>query len=489
MREPTGQLEAIVNAVPLGVVVLDGNLKVLLANGAAHTHLACLGAPVGQPLRELGGLPLVHLLAAGAGERVEVQGGLRTFEVIASPIANVPNGPDWVLVIDDVTQGREVQQRAQMQDRLAAIGQLAAGIAHDFNNLLAVIVLHTQLGLLQTDVSPALRECLDTILAQAVRAGDLVQQVLDFGRRAVLERRPLSLGSFVAEQVRLLSRTLPENIAVAFDAGTAEYTVSADPTRLQQVIVNLALNARDAMRDGGELAFLLDSVYVREDGDGPIPDLSSGDWVRLRISDTGSGIPAHVLPRIFEPFFTTKAPLGTGLGLAQVHGIVKQHAGEIDVISVEGCGTTFALYLPAVTGVEVMPAPMAEDGLALGRGETVLVVEDDRAVRMALVASLEQLGYAPLEARHGREALAMLLRKPGEVAVVLSDMIMPEMGGLALLAAIKEHNIGVPLIFLSGHPMDHDPSAPDQNAYAGWLQKPVSLEALAGLLARVVVHP
>ncbi len=490
MREPTGQLEAIVNAVPLGVVVLDAHLKVLLANVAAHAHLAYLGEPQeGQPLRELGGQPLAQLLAAGAGERVEVQGGARTFEVFASPIANAPDGPAWVLVSDDVTQGREVQQRAQMQDRLAAIGQLAAGIAHDFNNLLAVIVLHTQLGLLQADVSPALRECLDTILAQAVRAGDLVQQVLDFGRRAVLERRPLSLGPFVAEQVRLLSRTLPENIAVAFDAGTAEYTVSADPTRLQQVIVNLALNARDAMHDGGELAFQIDSVYVREDGEGPIPDLSPGDWVRLRISDTGSGIPAHVLPRIFEPFFTTKAPLGTGLGLAQVHGIVKQHAGEIDVFSAEGCGTTFALYLPAVTGADAAPAPMVEDGLALGRGETVLVVEDDRAVRMALVASLEQLGYAPLEARNGREALALLLREPGEVAVVLSDMIMPEMGGLALLAAIQEHHISVPLIFLSGHPMDHDPSAPDQNAYAGWLQKPVSLEALAGLLARVVVHP
>jgi signal transduction histidine kinase len=487
MSEQSRQLEAIVNAVPLGVVVLDSDLRILLANATAHAHLAHLDAAPG-PAPQLGGQSLAPLLLAGPGERVEMQGGQRIFEVMYSPIAGAPGGGAWVLVIDDVTEGREVQQRAQLQDRLAAIGQLAAGIAHDFNNLLAVIVLHAQLGLLQPDAPPALRECLDTILAQAVRAGDLVQQVLDYGRRAVLERRPLRLGPFVDEQVRLLSRTLPENIAVRFDVAPGEHTVSADPTRLQQVIVNLALNARDAMSEGGELTFRLDRLAVREQGEGPLPDLLPGPWVRLRISDTGSGIPPAVLPRIFEPFFTTKAPLGTGLGLAQVHGIVKQHAGEIDVNSEPGRGATFALYLPAVEEAEPDPEPTADDGLALGAGETVLVVEDDRAVRMALVASLEQLGYRPQEARNGREALAILLRRRDEIAAVLSDMIMPEMGGLALLAALNEQHITTPLIFLSGHPMDHDPLAPGRDDYAGWLQKPVSLEALAGLLARVVAR-
>jgi CheY-like chemotaxis protein len=242
------------------------------------------------------------------------------------------------------------------------------------------------------------------------------------------------------------------------------------------------------MPDGGELSFVLDSLSVDALNGGPLPELQPGQWVRLRIADTGHGIPPHVLPRIFEPFFTTKAPLGTGLGLAQVHGIVKQHEGEIDVVSEQGRGTTFALYLPATQAVEPAPAPEADDVLSLGHGETVLVVEDDRAVRMALVASLEQLEYRPLEARNGRDALALLLRRPNDIAVVLSDMIMPEMGGVALLEALKQHKITTPLVFLSGHPMDHDPLAPGQDEYAGWLQKPVSLEALAGLLARIVAR-
>lgn len=487
MSEPSRQLEEIVNAVPLGVVVLDDDHRVQLANMAAVAHLAQLGVVQSDaPLLFLGEHPIARLLAGLPGERMELQGAQRTFELMVSPIASTNGSQRWVLVTDDVTHAREVQQLAQVQDRLAAIGQLAAGIAHDFNNLLAVIMLHTQIGLLQPELAPGARECLDIILAQAVRAGDLVQQVLDYGRRAVLERRPLRLGPFVAEQVRLLERTLPENISVRFDEDAGEHTVSADPTRLQQVIVNLALNARDAMLAGGELKFALDAIQVQQRGAGPLPNLLPGAWVRLCVADTGHGIPPHVLPRIFDPFYTTKAPLGTGLGLAQVHGIVKQHEGEIDVVSEPGRGTTFVLYLPATRAAEPWPEPEVNDVLAIGHGETILVVEDDLSVRMALVASLEQLEYRALEAKNGKEALAILLRQPNTIDLVLSDMIMPEMGGLALLKAIKEHHIATPLAFLSGHPMDHDPLAPDQDEYAGWLQKPVTLEALAGLLARIV---
>jgi signal transduction histidine kinase len=269
---------------------------------------------------------LAELLAPATWSgRHELLFDQRTYEVQISPLGGSPGSRRWVLVLDDVTEAREVQLRAQLQDRLAAIGQLAAGIAHDFNNLLAVIVLHAEMGLLQPEVSPRLRDYMDTILKQAVRAGDLVQQVLDFSRRAVLERRPLRLGPFVAEQVRLLARTLPESIAVCFADEEVDYTVSADPTRLQQVIVNLALNARDAMPDGGDLCLTLEQVVVDGADESPLPELGPGIWVRLCVKDTGTGIPSHVLPHIFEPFYTTKAPLGTGLGLAQVHGIVKQH--------------------------------------------------------------------------------------------------------------------------------------------------------------------
>jgi two-component system, cell cycle sensor histidine kinase and response regulator CckA len=488
MSEQSRQLEEIINAVPVGVAVLDDNLQVLLANAAAVKRLAQLGfeQEMGR-MTHLGDQPIVELLTPAAPtRRHEVLFDQRAYDVQISPIGNNGSGQRWVLVIDEVTDAREVQQRAQTQDRLAAIGQLAAGIAHDFNNLLAVIVLHAEMGLLQPDTSARLREYLDIILKQAVRAGDLVQQVLDFSRRAVLERRPLRLGPFVAEQVDLLARTLPENITVSFADEDVDYTVSADPTRLQQVIVNLALNARDAMAQGGSLWFALEEVTFTAEETAPLPDLPPGRFVRFSVKDTGHGIPAHVLPHIFEPFYTTKAPLGTGLGLAQVHGIVKQHEGEIDVISEAGVGTTFALYLPAVEPIEPAPETLSDDALPMGRGETVLVVEDDAAVRMALVASLDQLGYLPVEARNGREALALLQRRSQDFDLVLSDLIMPGMGGRALQEAMREQSINLPIVFLSGHPMDMEPLAAGEDELAGWLQKPVNLENLARLLARIL---
>jgi signal transduction histidine kinase/CheY-like chemotaxis protein len=488
MSEQSRQLEEIINAVPLGVAVLDARLQVQLANTAAVKCLAHLGYTQEMgPLTQLGEQPLAALLAPAAGSgRHELQHELRTYEVQISPIGSRAGDQRWVLVLDDVTDAREVQRRAQTQDRLAAIGQLAAGIAHDFNNLLAVIVLHAEMGLLQGELSARLRDYLNTILNQAVRAGDLVQQVLDFSRRAVLERRPLRLGPFVAEQAQLLARTLPESIAVCFDDEDVDYTVSADQTRLQQVIVNLALNARDAMPDGGELRFALDLVAVDDTDGAPLPELQPGAWVRLSVTDTGSGIPLQVLPHIFEPFYTTKAPLGTGLGLAQVHGIVKQHEGEIDVHSEQGVGTTFALYLPVIETIAPEPAPAPEEALPLGNGESVLVVEDDAAVRMALVASLEQLEYLVVEAKNGREALNILQRRAQEFDLVLSDLIMPEMGGRALQQALREQSITLPIIFLSGHPMDVELPDGEQDATIGWLQKPVNLENLARLLARVL---
>jgi signal transduction histidine kinase/CheY-like chemotaxis protein len=488
MSEQSRQLEEIINAVPVGVAVLDEQMHVQLANVAAVKCFEQLGYVLEMgPLTHLGDQPLAELLVLAAGSgRHELQFEQHTYEVQISPIGSRSGSQRWVLVVDDVTEAREVQQRAQTQDRLAAIGQLAAGIAHDFNNLLAVIVLHAEMGLLQGELSPRLREYLNTILSQAVRAGDLVQQVLDFSRRAVLERRPLRLGPFVAEQARLLARTLPESIAVRFDDEDVDYTVSADQTRLQQVIVNLALNARDAMAEGGELRFALQLVAVADPDEAPLPELRPGSWVRLSVADTGSGIPAHVLPHIFEPFYTTKAPLGTGLGLAQVHGIVKQHEGEIDVRSEQGVGTTFALYLPMIETIAPAPAPAPEEALPLGSGEAVLVVEDDAAVRMALVASLEQLEYLPVEARNGREALGILQRRAQEFDLILSDLIMPEMGGRALQQALREQSITLPIIFLSGHPMDVELPGGEQDATIGWLQKPVNLENLARLLARVL---
>ncbi|MCJ7551330.1 MAG: PAS domain S-box protein, partial [Anaerolineae bacterium] len=348
------QMQSIIDTVPEGVLVLDARGHVILANPVAEGHLAVLAdVKVGDPVTRLGERPLAELLTSPPTKGLwhEVTADNRTFEIMARPMANGPEPEHWVMVINDVTQAREIERRTQQQARLAAVGQLAAGIAHDFNNILAVIVLYTQMGLRLPDIPAQHRDRLRTVDQQAKRATGLVQQILDFSRRAVLKRRPMDLTPFLKETVILLERTVPESIKLEFTYGRDEYTVNADPTRIQQAVMNLVVNARDAMlpKGGGKLDIELDRVQVARHQEPPLPEMEAGEWVRVRVTDTGEGIPADVLPHIFEPFFTTKdVGKGTGLGLAQVYGIVKQHEGHIDIGTKTGAGTAFTIYLPAL---------------------------------------------------------------------------------------------------------------------------------------------
>jgi len=407
--------------------------------------------------------------------------------MIARPMEAGPESEGWVLVIRDVTREREIQQRIQQRDRLAAVGQLAAGIAHDFNNIMAVIVLYTHMALRRSDVPPQVRERLTTIDRQATRATDLVQQILDFSRRAVLERRPMDLVTFLKKQVRLLERTLPESIKIDLMYGMGEHMVNADPTRMQQVIMNLALNARDAMPEGGELHIGLERIGIEPGGLSPLPEMEAGEWVRVTVTDTGTGIPPDVLPRIFEPFFTTRAPLGTGLGLAQVYGIVKQHEGHVDVTTKVGEGTTFVFYLPALPVSQPEESRLSKmPDLLKGQGETILVVEDNAAMREALVDGLEMLNYQSLEAENGREALATFERHGDEIALVLSDLVMPEMGGIMLFHALRQRNPAVRVVILTGYPLAEEAGELRAQGIADWIQKPVDLEQLAEVMDRVL---
>jgi signal transduction histidine kinase len=274
------------------------------------------------------------------------------------------------------------------------------------------------------------RERLQTIDEQARRATALIRQILDFSRQSMLERQPLDLLSLVKEQVKLLERTLPESIAPRLEYLPGQYTVSADPTRMQQIVMNLAINARDAMPRGGELVFELAHLTVEKGKSPLIPELTPGAWIRLMVRDTGTGIPPEILPHIFDPFFTTKAPgKGSGLGLAQVHGIVVQHEGRIDVATVtdQGTdqGTTITIYLPALAAPPSEPAALPEGEALRGKGERVLLVEDNTALRVAMADMLHGLNYDVLEAGNGQEALALLEQEGANVAVILSDWSCP----------------------------------------------------------------
>jgi len=390
-------------------------------------------------------------------------------------------------VVTDVTEQREMQQQLEQQERLATVGQMAAGIAHDFNNILASIILSAELGLRETDTLPRNKSRMETVRQQGRRAADLVQQILDFSRKAILSRKHINLVSFMQELQQLLERTLPESIHLHLTYGADDYVVNADPTRIQQAIMNLAVNARDAMPEGGKLHFDLSHFYLRPGDTAPFYDMEPGVWVQLMVNDTGAGIPPEVLPHIYEPFFTTKGVgKGTGLGLSQVFGIVKQHKGHIDVESQVGSGTTFTIYLPALRAPDKeLPKAQTED-ITGGSGEVILVVEDDAVTRKALTDVLDSLNYQVLVAANGREALDVFEQHKDEIALVLSDLVMPEMGGLVLFQVLKRRYPAVRVVVLTGYPKDKDVTELQAAGVAGWLRKPVRLGKLAQAIAQAL---
>ena len=347
----------------------------------------------------------------------------------------------------------QMVEQSHHQERLAAVGQLAAGIAHDFNNFLATIVLQTEM----LGADPALPASslarTRVILDQSRRAADLTSQVLDFSRRSILEMQPLNLASLVEEQARLLERTLPENIRRVLSKDRGEFVIRGDRTRMQQVLLNLATNARDAMPGGGELGFSLRRMALAPGAPPPVAGMGDGAWVVLEVKDTGSGMTEEVRSHIFEPFFTTKAPgKGTGLGLSQVYGIVKQHEGFLHVSSAVRVGTVFRLYFPALAGTAPVDEE-AQDAIRPGSGETILLVEDDDATRESLTEVLEKLGYQAVAARNGREALDLYDAHAGRIQLVISDVVMPELGGESLYVELMRRRPGLRMILVSGYPI------------------------------------
>ena len=486
------RVQATIDAVPEGVLLLDANGQVVLANPVAVGYLDALADLSNKILPptivELGGRPLAELLGAPAGAAGhELERAGRAFEMVSRPIELGPTSGGWVLVIREVTEEREVQARMQQHKRLAAVGQMAAGIAHDFNNIMAVIILYSQMSLQVPDIPAKVQERLRTVVKQADRAADLIEQILDFSRRAVLERQPLDLLPLLIEETKLLERTLPESIQVQLGYGEDEYTVSADSTRIQQAIVNLAVNARDAMPDGGVLRLGIQRVRVLPGDRPPLPEMEPGEWILITVEDGGEGISPDALPHIFEPFFTTKpAGAGSGLGLAQVYGIVSQHGGYIGVETELGHGSFFSIYLPALTVSKRWDLPGDEISLEKGLRQRILVVEDDLPTRRALVACLEELNYRVLTAANGREALDLYQAEGEKIDLVLTDLVMPEMGGKMLSERLRQLSPDLKMIVLSGYPLEGESAAAESNIFADWLRKPVALDKLAEVVARVL---
>jgi PAS domain S-box-containing protein len=491
IREQAAEMEQILETVPAGVVLLDAQGVIQQANPVAAEDLMMLAkARVGDRLTRLGNRPLVEILSPPpTGLWHEIGNRNKVYEVIARPMEEGSEDGYWVLVINDVTRDREIRKQLQQQGQLAAVGQLAAGIAHDFNNIIAIIGLYAELGLSAPDLDQKIADRFEMIEQQADRAAQLTQQIMDFSRSSVLQRQPMDLCEFFEEFGQLIQQTLPPAIEIEMFNEADRCSVNADPTRLQQALLNLVLNARDAMRSqgGGTIQLsmarldLTESVQCITCG-----QITSGDWLRIQVKDTGSGIEPDVLTHIFEPFFTTKdVGQGTGLGLAQVYGIVKQHDGHINVESTLGEGTTFSIFLPISNLDPVVLESYEGMGRVFGRGEKILVVEDSPVLRSALIETLQLLNYQVVEAENGKEALERLDTYP-DIDLVLSDLVMPVMSGQAMFREIQKREYSIPIIMLSGHPMESEMARLKLEGLAGWLLKPPTTDHLAHLVAAVL---
>ncbi len=462
------RLERVVHDLPVGVVVLDEHNRCVLANPWVTARAALLGeVGPGAVVAHLAGVPTLRLLGPDGPRTITAGTPPRS---LAITTANGGDGSETVVVIADVTQQREHEARAAHQDRLSLLGQLAGGVAHDFNNLLVVILNYA--GFLDADLpDPAMKDDVQQILHAATRAADLTRQLLAFSRRDTANPTVVEVGPVIARFERMLGRNLGAHIEFETAIASGLPPVLIDPGQLEQVLLNLVINARDAMPTGGRVA-----LTVSLAASGPDPDRVDQPHVLFEVADTGAGIPADVLPRVFEPYFTTKEQgKGTGLGLAMVHGIVQQAGGEITVESPPGQGATFRVYLPATKAHTPQERPVRP--FAPTTAATVLVVDDDDRVRLLTERILVRAGYRVLSATSGPQALALARDHAGEIDLLLSDMVMPGMSGSELAEAIVVERPHIKVLFMSGY--DRGQTGPGQRL----ITKPFNRE---GLIAAVV---
>jgi PAS domain S-box-containing protein len=395
--------------------------------------------------------------------------------------------PKSILVINtDVTEKRRMESQFLRAQRMESIGTLAGGIAHDLNNVLSPILMAIDmLQLKATDESS--RKWLDVLRTNAERGGNMVRQVLSFARGVEGERVALQPKHLIKEIVKILRETLPKSIEINFHVPHDLWIISADATQIHQVLMNLCVNARDAMPEGGSISIKAENVSVDENYARMHIEATAGRFVVISVADTGPGMTQEIQSRIFEPFFTTKEMTkGTGLGLSTAMTIVKSHGGFINVYSELHKGSQFAVYLPALDTPGAVDAAAARTDLPLGHGELILVVDDEESIREITRGTLETFGYKVLTASDGTEALALYADKKNEIAAVLTDMVMPFMDGPATIRALQRMNPKVRIIAASGLGTGHRAGEGALEGVSVFLNKPYTAERLLKTLAAVL---
>jgi PAS domain S-box-containing protein len=462
-------LAVAVDAMRLGVTVSDLDGRILYTNPAeAAMHGYDVAELIGQDVRVFAP-PTAEPRRSGAqlrnaarwmreGWNVRKDGSRFPVRLVSDVLRDDQGAPMGIVTVsEDLTEQRaavsQLEDQLRQAQKMEVLGQLSSGIAHDFNNLLSVIV--TSLDLL--DTTPigeweSLKEDITQARAAARRGASMVRQLLAFGREQGLKLDTVDLGALVGDAVRVLQRLLPENVEVRAEAGNQPLPAIADARAVEQVLLNLGTNARDAMPDGGVLQLRCSRDWLDEEFRATQGWGEPGEYAALWVSDSGSGMDRATLRRVFEPFFTTKPPgVGTGLGLPMVYSIMKQHRGFVNVYSEPGEGTTVKLWFPIARepgGRVERPAPVEE----LPRGtETILIVEDEPSLRRAAQRALERYGYSVIQAADGAEGWEVFQRRAAEIHIVLTDLVMPRLGGLELRERILSSARPIPVLVATGY--------------------------------------
>jgi PAS domain S-box-containing protein len=493
------RFRAIYESTAMGIGLTD-------TAGRVVDHNRAFGEMLGLPGEELVGKELSEFTAgdeASVGDALfeELVGGQRESyaleqryrradgEVVwghltASVVRDSDGNPEFTVgMVHDVSDRKQLEERLYQAQKLDAVGRLAGGVAHDFNNLLTVITVHS--GFLLGSLDPrevGLRADVEAIEQAAQRAASLTQQLLAFGRKQLLQPRIVDLNTIVVDTNKMLRRLIGEHIEVVTALGSDLGDVQADPGQVEQVLVNLALNARDAMAGGGTLTIRTANVDPEQ-----VPtDAAAGPFVVLSVADSGCGMDAATRARIFEPFFTTKKSAGTGLGLASVYGIVAQSGGFIDVTSVPDEGTTMAVYLPRVVRERAdLGGPVALAPRATG-GETILLVEDEDGVRAAARRILAAQGYTVLEAFDGAEALTLAAGHGGAIDLLVTDVVMPRKTGPQVAAELLAQRPELKVLYMSGHADEAIMPLALAGADTAFLQKPFTHDRLAAAVRELL---
>ena len=514
LKEQSELLRITLASIGDGVVVTDPQGKVTFLNGTAAKLMSCSAdEPVGKPLDEV-----FKVIDDLTGERldnifgrIKDQREIVTFATSVSldcgPDRRVPIldsgapiiGQDGkflgaVIVFQDdrprreaEREAKETEARRQLSQKLEAVGRLTGGIAHDFNNLLTSMIGYTELAMHKVSSDGKAYEYLVNVERGGAKAAELTKKLLAFSRQQKLETRTIDLNDSIAEILRLLERVIGEDIEVTFNAAPDLHPIAADPTQIEQVVMNLSINSRDAMPNGGKLTIETRNVELDEHFCRQYPECDPGSYVQILVSDTGFGMDPATLHRVFEPFFTTKAAgAGTGLGLSTAYGIIRQHGGQVSAYSEPGRGTTFKVFLPAAPNGKAETLLQNGAHSLQGGNETILLADDEESLRELSREVLESLGYTVVTALDGREAVRAYEERKEAVDLLLLDVVMPSLGGVDAYRAIRQIGGETPVVFMTGYSSEMVGETENISGVnlelIPIIQKPYTLEALGRIV-------